>query len=86
MKIVNQDLWLGMSSASNGAKPFARITLDFTIISVCLSVEEVTVRAGFKIFVEVDVESKLIVHNPQGIFVHHLRPRPIHCLIIINDI
>jgi hypothetical protein len=31
MKIVNQDLWLGMSSASNGAKSFARITLDFTI-------------------------------------------------------
>ncbi len=32
MKIVNQDLWLGMSSASNGAKSFAHITLDFTII------------------------------------------------------
>ena len=32
MKIVNQDLWLGMSSASNGAKSFACITLDFTIV------------------------------------------------------
>ncbi len=31
MKIVNQDLWLGMSSASNGAKSFACITLDFTM-------------------------------------------------------
>jgi hypothetical protein len=31
MKIVNSDLWLGMSSDSNGAKSFARITLDFTI-------------------------------------------------------
>jgi hypothetical protein len=84
MKIVNQDLWLGMSSASNGAKSFACITLDFTIISVCLSVEEVAVCAGFKVLVEVDVESKLIVHNPHGIFVHHLRPSPIQCLIIIH--
>jgi hypothetical protein len=32
MKIVNQDLWLGMSLASNGAKSFARIMLDFTIL------------------------------------------------------
>jgi hypothetical protein len=31
MKIVNQDSWLGMSSASNGAMPFACIMLDFTI-------------------------------------------------------
>jgi hypothetical protein len=29
MKIVDQDLWLGMSSAGNGAKSFARIMLDF---------------------------------------------------------
>ncbi len=26
--------WLGMSSASNGAKSFAHITLDFTIVGV----------------------------------------------------
>ncbi len=32
MKIVNQDLWLGMFLASNGAKSFAHITLDFTIV------------------------------------------------------
>ena len=32
MKIVNKDLWLGISSASNGAKSFAHITLDFTIL------------------------------------------------------
>ncbi len=29
MKIVDQDLWFGMSSAGNGAKSFARIMLDF---------------------------------------------------------
>jgi hypothetical protein len=34
MKIVNLDLWLGMSSASNGARSFARIMLDFTITAV----------------------------------------------------
>ncbi len=34
MKIVNLDLWLGMSSASNGAKSLARIMLDFTITAV----------------------------------------------------
>ncbi len=32
MKIVNQDLWLGMSSASNGTKSFAHKMLDFTIL------------------------------------------------------
>ncbi len=37
---ISWNLWLGMFSASNGAKSFARITLDFTLLSrkLCLKV------------------------------------------------
>jgi hypothetical protein len=46
------------------------------------SLEEVAVRAGHEVLMEVDSNSALIVGNPQGILGEHLRPRPIHWLNI----
>jgi hypothetical protein len=43
---------------------------------ICLSLEEVTVRAGHKVLMEVDDNISLIVGNPQGISDQQLRPRP----------
>jgi hypothetical protein len=44
---------------------------------ICLSLEEVTVRAGHKVVVEADDNSALIVGNQQGILGKQLRPLPI---------
>jgi hypothetical protein len=37
---------------------------------ICLSLEEVTVRAGHEVLTEVDDNNVLIVGDPQGILVH----------------
>ncbi len=48
-----------------------------------LPLEDVTVRAGRKVLMEVDDKSALIVGNLQGILGQQLRPHPVHLLNII---
>jgi hypothetical protein len=52
--------------------------------------EEVIVRAGHKVLMEVDDSILLIVGDPQGIFDQQLRPHQIHLInitfLIINYI
>jgi hypothetical protein len=45
---------------------------------ICLSLEEVTVRAGHKFLVNIDVNNVPIVGHPQGILSLVLRPHSIH--------
>jgi hypothetical protein len=48
-----------------------------------LGLEEVTVCDGHKVLMEVNIDSTLIVGDPQGIFGQQLRPRLAHCLNMI---
>jgi hypothetical protein len=50
---------------------------------MCLSLEEVTVRAGHKVLMEIDY-SLLIVFDPQWILDQQLRVNPISFLNIIT--
>jgi len=50
MKTVNQILWLGMSSANNGAKSFAHITLDFTIMTLSITTVPLILSGTYKAF------------------------------------
>ncbi len=52
--------------------------------SACFSLEEVSVRAGHEVSMEVDDNISLIVEDPQGILEHQHRPRPIHLLNTIT--
>jgi hypothetical protein len=45
--------------------------------------EEVAVRAGHEVLLEVDDHSALIVGDPRGILGQQFRPQPIHFLSII---
>jgi hypothetical protein len=48
-----------------------------------LSLEDVNVCAGYKVLMDVDDISALIVGNPQGVLGNQLRPHTIHQLNII---
>jgi hypothetical protein len=48
--------------------------------------KEVAVQAGHKVLIEVDLNSVLIVGNPQGIFGQQLRPRQIQVLNVFINI
>ncbi len=48
----------------------------------CQSSEEIVVRAGHEVMMEVDGNISMNVVNPQGIFDQHLRPRQVHSLTI----
>jgi hypothetical protein len=47
---------------------------------ITLSFEEVAVRAGHEVLMELDDSILLIVDDPQGILYWQLRPHPIHFL------
>jgi hypothetical protein len=53
---------------------------------ICLSVEEVAVRAAQEVLIQVDDNILQIVGNPQGTSDHHPRPHHICLLNIINNI
>jgi hypothetical protein len=55
--------------------------VDYALI--CLSLEEVTMHADHKVFIEVDDNIALIVGDPQGILGQQLWPRSIDLLNII---
>ncbi len=44
------------------------------------SLEEVTLRAGHKVFMEVDDDVALIILIHKGILAQHFKPHPIHFL------
>jgi hypothetical protein len=50
---------------------------------ICLSVEEVAVRSGQEVLLEVDDNFFLIVVDPRRTSDHHLKPHHIHSLNII---
>jgi len=51
-----------------------------------MSLEEVTVRAGHKVLLEVESRISPLLCNPQGILDHQLRSRTFHLLNIITEL
>ncbi len=47
---------------------------------ICMPSEEVAVRAGLKVLMEVDDSISLIIGNPQELLGPQLRPHQIHLL------
>ncbi len=61
-----------------GPKSFPGMVRPIEEAPICLYLEEVAVRAGHNVMIDVDANISLIIGNPHMILDQQLRPHPIH--------